>query len=493
MATWKIPDEYVIQNTRNGDVVATFAAKVKWCLEELFDSVDELHLTTVDINSSLTSLSSVIAEGGNSSNLGGIGVEIASISDGQILVYRESDNKFHNEDNINAGGGSSIVAQQDVGHLTRLVENLYLTLDVARLNPGGYDGLSGETFYGNTNDIDTTAPHVTSLIQGDDTLALDSAVGLVEGSIYLLTDGTYSEWVKIKQIRAGNRGAQVVLQNPVSKQFDINSTRLRRSRGTISEGSIASRTGSHSTRGSFFTTNLIPFINEVTGEERLIKRAHLVVKHQNVADAEITAEIALRETATFVNGEIIGIGDGTEQTVRLANRTNLSSYKFALYFNGEKQTQDFLFDATTGEVTFTAPLDSIVSADYFYNWSDETFAEMEKTGTYPDRRNPNRVTTEFTYLTDTAGKIATLRLTLKRGTGASVVTANGTGKAQGFKLEHQTELANITVTPSTATAVYNAEQNTVIVTASTGDAITINYDWQGKSFTVDSFVCMFDE
>lgn len=496
MAIWRIPSEYIIEWSPNGDTVHTFSKKVKDCLELTFDDLYEVSDLLDSVKESITAVESSVKEiysiagsgdsvSGNANSISGIGVEIASIGDGDILVYRESDKKFHNEENH-----ATSKEQTDIGHLTRLVGNLYLTLDVAGLNPGGYDGLSGETFFGDTNDIDMTKPQVTSLIQGDDSLALDSPDGLTEGSIFLLSDGTNSSWVKIKQIRTGNRGTQVVLKEPVDKQFDINSTRLRRSRGAIDEGSISSRTGNYSSHGSFYTTNLITFVNEVTGEEKLISRALLLVKHQNIVDAEIIAEIALRETATFVKGEIVGIGNGLEQTVRLANRTNLASYKFALYFDGKKQTKDFTFDPTTGQVIFTAPLDSIVSVDYFYDWSEENFVEMDKVGTFVDRRNPNRATTQFTY-NGTAGKVATLRLTLKRKRGNAELTSTGTGKVQGFKLEHQAIADEIRVTP--ASALYDEVQNTIVVTAQAGDPITINYNWRGKSFIVDSFVCMFDE
>lgn len=66
---------------------------------------------------------------------------------------------------------------QEVAHLMRLTENLYIALESADLNPSGYDGLSGETFYGSANDIDTTAVNVESMIQGDDSIDVDSFDG----------------------------------------------------------------------------------------------------------------------------------------------------------------------------------------------------------------------------------------------------------------------------------------------------------------------------
>lgn len=491
MAIWRIPSEYTINWTQNGDDVHSFSYKVKYCLEEAFTSLEELHETSEAINESIQSINASLKAvssmaGGGSSLIGGINVEIASIEGGQILVYREEDQKFHNEDN-----DSSSNTGIDIKHLMRLVENLYLALDVAGLNPGGYDGLSGETFYGDTNDINAVEPKVLSLIQGDDTLTVGSPKGLIEGSVYRLSDGANGVWVKIKQLLTVGDITQVVLTQPVTQQF-TGTVRLRRSRGTISEGKITCETATAS--GTFFTTNLIPFVNEITGEEKLIRRAHLVVKHQNIVDAEIKAEIALRETATFVKGEVIGIGTDLEQTALLTHRTNLSSYKFTLYFDGVAQEEHFSFDPVAGRITFTAPANAIVSVDYFYDWSEENFIEMTKVGTYPDRRNPNRATTQFTYK-GTAGKVATLRLRLRRLSGTEGILATGAGlnKPIGVKLSHQAIPNEFQVAATGGTYVYNEDLNTVIVAAPASEPINIIYGWRGKSFSVDSFVCMFDE
>lgn len=164
-------------------------------------------------------------------------------------------------------------------------------------------------------------------------------------------------------------------------------------------------------------------MNEATGEVISISKAHLVVKHQNVADAEITAEIAMRN-ATFVSGEVIGIGTGAEQTVSLANTNNLSAYKFALYVNGVQQTGNFSFYETSGQVTFIALSGAIVSADYFYNWGTEKFVAMENSGTYPD---------------------------------------------------HQAIDGGIAVTPASATWQYNSSQNTIVVTAPFGQGFSVSY------------------
>lgn len=67
MAIWKIPDEYKIDYSRNGDDMDAFSRKVKYCLEEAFVGLNELHETTEGINSSIASLTSAVAKAGTSS------------------------------------------------------------------------------------------------------------------------------------------------------------------------------------------------------------------------------------------------------------------------------------------------------------------------------------------------------------------------------------------------------------------------------------------
>ena len=454
---------------------------------------------------------------GSAQGIGSVPVALNQLEDGQILRYHVSTNTFRNENQTaTVGVGKSLILRDgdkvlgdynggatvnvdiqdvlnhstlslEVAHLMRLTENLYLALEEASLNPSGYDGLSGETFYGKYSDIDTTSVNVLSVVRGDDSIDVDSIDGLIEGSNYILSDGVKTALVQIKNIITGNDLKRLILYNSVSEQFLEGRTKLLRTDGTIGEGTISGD-------GVSFITNLIPFVNEATGETTEISRAHLVVKHQNVADAEIKAEIALRDGVKFVKGEVIGIGDGREQMALLAHTDNLTAYKFALYFDGELQTEGFTFSPLSGQVTFTAPDGVIVSADYFYDWGAETFVEMTKAGTYPDRRNPNRATTQFLY-SGAKGSVAAIRLTISRGEGESLneIVSTGTGKARGFKLAHQAVTGSIWVTPATAPWEFNEEQNTVIVTAPVGDTIRISYKWKGKEFAADSFACTFNE
>lgn len=421
MAVWTIPPDKIIDYSQTGDLTGEFAQKVKWCLENAYEALAEVREASMGI--------------------GGIPVDITDITDGQILVYRADSHAFKNEDKgcVGAGRtltisyGDAVLAQYngsepmslnlrgiapgsaaDTAHVLRLLENLYLTLEVAGLNPGGYDRLSNNTFFGGINDIDTDRSFAT----------------LVDGKVH------------------GN--------------------------------------------GAVLVTKPISFINEVTGEVTATSRASLTVKHRNVADSAITAEIAMRN-AQFVKDEVLCIGDGTAKTVTLAHTNEVASYNFSLCFDGAKQT-GYLLDTATGEVTFTAPIGSIVTASYFYDWGTETFAPMLKASTCPDYRNQARATTQFTYA-GAAGSVAILRLTLVQnsGTATNEIVTTGTGQPQGFKLAHQAIASTIQVTPSIVPWRYNDDQNIIVITAPLGTTVNVSYQWEGKSLGVDSFACTFDE
>ncbi len=162
MAIWAIPSDKIIDWSKNGDDVDAFAQKTKYCLEAAFEALAELH-TAVN-------------------KIANIPVSIDNIQDGEILAYHAATQSFRNETKGAVGEGQSLVITngdtlvgdynggspitinlqnvinesttgQDVAHLIRLVNNLYLVLKVAELDPGGYDGLKCFTFYGNLDDL----------------------------------------------------------------------------------------------------------------------------------------------------------------------------------------------------------------------------------------------------------------------------------------------------------------------------------------------------
>lgn len=427
---------------------------------------------------------------GSPDMLWGYFIDFQDLRDGDLVSFDASAKKFVNKHVTQTDTYNPSVDDSAINYLKRLVEELHLALMTADLDTTGYDSMLTEVFYGNNEEIDTTSVNVTSIIMGSRALQVSSLEGLLIGANYQLADGNNLQDVKISELRIENNRNYVTLTENVRYPF-TNSTVLRRANGTFQEGYI---TGD----GVSFTTNPISFVNEATGDNQKISVAHLNVKHQNVDGAEISAEIALINDPIFVSGEVIGIGSGTTQRVTLAHTENVSSWGFKLFFNGVKQTSDYTFSPSDGQVTFNAPSGVIVQANYFYNWSEENFVPFEKRGVFCDKKNNERATTQFVYQaanTSRMGSIAIIRLTLNQAAGgeSNRVLGTATGSPKAFKLPHHAVESSIQVTPSTATWNWNGELDVLTVTATAGQTISVSYNYKGKPFKVDSFAVMFNE
>lgn len=230
-----------------------------------------------------------------------------------------------------------------------------------------------------------------------------------------------------------------------------------------------------------------------------ISRAHLMVKHPIVADTEVTAQIALRESPTTVKGEVLGTGTGASQTVTLANTTNLASHDFALYFDGVQQASGaYSFSPTDGQVTFTADEGVSVTADYVYNWSKETFVDFTHDTVYPDKNDNTLVDDQFDYIAgenDPQGSVGTVRVSLIQKTGKEkdVALGTGNGKAQSFKLAHHAKYETIDVKPASATWKFKDNTDVLTITAKDGEAISVSYSWAARPNCLESIACIFNE
>ena len=230
-----------------------------------------------------------------------------------------------------------------------------------------------------------------------------------------------------------------------------------------------------------------------------ISRAHLMVKHPLVDDTEVTAQIALRQSPTTVTGEVLGTGNGSSQTVKLANTTGLASHNFVLYFDGVQQAaSSYSFSPTDGQVTFTADDGVAVTADYVYGWSKETWVDFTHDTVYPDKDDNTLVDDQFDYVAsdgDPQGSVGTVRVSLIQKTGKEkdVALGTGNGKAQSFKLAHHAKQETIAVSPSKATWKYKDNTDVLTVTAPAGESITVSYSWAGRVNYLESIACIFNE
>ena len=250
---------------------------------------------------------------GKTTQIGDIKLQITNLKDGDVFVYHSSTQTIKNEPKNAVGQGksltlkdgdkvlgdyngaenivvdvSSVIAKSNasyVNHLLRLVENLYLTLVIAELDPGGYDQMHLTAFTeNNQDDIEMLDVKVISIVKDDDSLDVETTDGLVEGAFYQLVDENYSYEVQIKTIKVVGNINRVILSEPVAVQFSLTNTYLRRSNVNLINGKL---------RGK----NILFLTKPVTCAYK-IKRAHLIIKHQLKGVENIKAEISLRSATS---------------------------------------------------------------------------------------------------------------------------------------------------------------------------------------------------
>ena len=129
---------------------------------------------------------------------------------------------------------NSIKAQ--IAHLERHDMNTRLTLQMAGLDPEGYDGIITEPFINGAPMIDMTVTEVTSVVSGDDSINVASVSSLVQGAHYQLTDGENIEEVQIGEIHVSGDTNRVILTKKVQHQFKDGKAKLYRSSIAIVNG-----------------------------------------------------------------------------------------------------------------------------------------------------------------------------------------------------------------------------------------------------------------
>ena len=296
-----------------------------------------------------------------------------------------------------------------------------------------------------------------------------------EYKTYLTSPATTATGIKFRVVQAvqtAGMGSSTVTSIAVKHRMD--------SVATFSEGT------------GVCVTKTYNFVNNIS-------RAHLMVKHPLVDDTEVTAQIALRQSPTTVTGEVLGTGNGSSQTVKLANTTGLASHNFVLYFDGVQQAaSSYSFSPTDGQVTFAADDGVAVTADYVYGWSKETWVDFTHDTVYPDKDDNTLVDDQFDYVAgenDPQGSVGTVRVSLIQKTGKEkdVALGTGNGKAQSFKLAHHAKYETIDVKPASATWKFKDNTDVLTVTAKEGEAISVSYNWAARPNYLESIACIFNE
>ena len=119
------------------------------------------------------------------------------------------------------------------------------------------------------------------------------------------------------------------------------------------------------------------------------------------------------------------------------------------------------------------------------------FAEMKNTASY-EKGDEIEENFEFTA-TDTTSNIVTLKVESyqKTGTIENEILGIGTGKQQAFKLAHNARPESLIVNGS-SDFVYKEKTQTLLVTAQSGNEISVSYDWIAKSACLTALACSFN-
>ena len=154
------------------------------------------------------------------------------------------------------GGDADVSAYESLlwrtNQLEREISNLELAQDDANIFPD-YNNLLVENFK-STADIDQTAVLVTSSAAGDDSLNVASLSSLRAGAIYMLTDGTLSEYVTVKGLVKNGTTYRVVLTAVIKNVYKDSTAYLYRTTSKVANGKA---TGSGVTSSVSYAPTLV--------------------------------------------------------------------------------------------------------------------------------------------------------------------------------------------------------------------------------------------
>jgi hypothetical protein len=221
------------------------------------------------------------------------------------------------------------------------------------------------------------------------------------------------------------------------------------------------------------------------------------IRHAHLKDAAVRAYVALRPETTVVVDERIGTGTGGAQTYSLANSSGVKMDTVQVLVNGVRN-YSFTVDTVAGTVTGTADSGAVVTANYEWGFTDETWAQLELQETLQGFEYDQ---SRFTYTSpDNAGTttIAALKIELETTTGniSGELVGIGAGAVKTYLLKHIVKDQALTlfadglnIQPGQFNILDSG--NLVQILAPSGSAITANYEWISEAPIVYRYVAVF--
>lgn len=225
----------------------------------------------------------------------------------------------------------------------------------------------------------------------------------------------------------------------------------------------------------------------------------LYVKHGELRDAKISADIMFRETPKKREMYKIAEGTGKQQTVTLAD-TQVDFSTLQLFANNDR-IPVFDFNSMENTVTFTAPDLSTVFATYEYEVEPEVWQPMQAQGTQGYTNTAGYASTSFAYqVTGTEKGYGAVRVNLEKPGGSvqDALLGIGTGRMQTFFLPHYAKVETLKLKNGTEEIArknwnYDQESKMLRLIALKDREVTASYEYVAESPKVYGFVAAWNQ
>ena len=222
-----------------------------------------------------------------------------------------------------------------------------------------------------------------------------------------------------------------------------------------------------------------------------LKTAYLLVKHSELADAELKAYVNFSPLPVRRENVPLGTTTGTSQTVYLEvdGVVDKNVVADSLHIEiGGKTLSGYYYDTENSTVTLQADAGKEILASYDCG-NAEDWREMElDSATFNDGVYSSRFIYRFTDFINK--KVAAVKIVLKRLSGTVEMSnlGTGTGKLQYFALPHKAKLETLTAGGSWR---YDEEGQILSTVIAVNNEVNAGYDWQGNLPRVYGYIAGF--
>ena len=247
--------------------------------------------------------------------------------------------------------------------------------------------------------------------------------------------------------------------------------------------------------GLSFTSDMADVITVTKDFGDKIRQAKVIVKHQRLQDAVISASAGTKKPPQKATNEYLGLGTGEYQSFVLSHPVGVVPGSVQVYFNSSSATS-FDYNTTTGSVGCVAPNGVSISANYEYGLEAETWEALIKGETLAGITED---TTEYyvTLPTESAKAISLFRTRMEKREGT--VTAENLGVSSGFTqrfiLNHYAKQSTVIIHAGDS-LVPNANWNyepinkMLTVVAPIGKQLTADYNWSSEQPVINSIIAL---